>query len=396
YLVHFRLPPELREAPERYWLHPALMDNALNVLGQLLGSQLYLPLSVGRLDLFERLPFEFYSHFRGLSKALFEREAIRFDVRLLGVDGSVIADVHDYTVKKVGDPARRIAALVEAEPSLHRLALVALGPSSVDQGSRSGGARVIVTGPQGLGAQLAASSEDDVWVVLSDGYERRGERRFAVDGTAADFSRVWSALVEEQSSVQSVVYVDAGAQQPEDEPGTAVPASLATLVCLVKSLKHAAVERGLSVGIVAEVSASEAPTQMSDARRAGQSAALFAFARCVQAEFPSWTVRCIEAEEGVTSQTLDSELRAAPAPDFVALRSRGRFGLRLESLPAGSTSLDLERPGAWVITGGLGGLGLATAEALVEEGVRHLVLVGRSLPSSELEQYHAPSAKQRY
>src|SRR5262249_29468401 len=39
--------------------------------------------------------------------------------------------------------------------------------------------------------------------------------------------------------------------------------------------------------------------------------------------------------------------------------------------------------GTWLITGGLGGVGLAMAERLVDTGVRHLVLVGRSGASDE-------------
>ncbi|MEU3252593.1 SDR family NAD(P)-dependent oxidoreductase [Streptomyces sp. NPDC006997] len=44
------------------------------------------------------------------------------------------------------------------------------------------------------------------------------------------------------------------------------------------------------------------------------------------------------------------------------------------------------RPGAtYLITGGLGALGLETARYLTEQGARHLVLVGRSAPSPEAE-----------
>lgn len=41
--------------------------------------------------------------------------------------------------------------------------------------------------------------------------------------------------------------------------------------------------------------------------------------------------------------------------------------------------------GTYLVTGGLGGLGLAVAEWLVEQGARHLLLVGRSQPSAEAQ-----------
>src|SRR5262249_24942276 len=47
----------------------------------------------------------------------------------------------------------------------------------------------------------------------------------------------------------------------------------------------------------------------------------------------------------------------------------------------------LLRPDAcYLITGGLGGLGLLTAQRLVEQGARHLVLVGRSAPSGATQE----------
>jgi len=49
-------------------------------------------------------------------------------------------------------------------------------------------------------------------------------------------------------------------------------------------------------------------------------------------------------------------------------------------IPSDSAAL-VEPEGSYLITGGLGGLGLATAEWLVEQGARSLVLVGRSAPT---------------
>lgn len=47
--------------------------------------------------------------------------------------------------------------------------------------------------------------------------------------------------------------------------------------------------------------------------------------------------------------------------------------------------MDLDVNGCYVITGGLGGLGLKTAETLIELGVKHLSLLGRTVPNSETQ-----------
>jgi acyl transferase domain-containing protein len=82
-------------------------------------------------------------------------------------------------------------------------------------------------------------------------------------------------------------------------------------------------------------------------------------------------------------ETLLAELDAPSGEDQVALRGGARHVARLarKMLPA-------ERPrpasleGTYLVTGGLGGLGLRVARWLVARGARHLALVGRRPPSA--------------
>ena len=98
-------------------------------------------------------------------------------------------------------------------------------------------------------------------------------------------------------------------------------------------------------------------------------------------------------ELGCTAIDLDPS-QSESAPDlWVALRSagpenrmairRGRhFGLRLARVRADQEKRAIIRPDAtYLITGGLGALGLATARWLAARGARSLVLVGRRTPS---------------
>jgi len=91
-----------------------------------------------------------------------------------------------------------------------------------------------------------------------------------------------------------------------------------------------------------------------------------------------------DADEAEVSTRLDAELRATDDEDQVAWRAGTRWVPRLvatEALP------DAPRryAGTWIVTGGLGGLGLRVAQWLATHGVERLVLVGRSasLTSSE-------------
>jgi NAD(P)-dependent dehydrogenase (short-subunit alcohol dehydrogenase family)/acyl carrier protein len=76
------------------------------------------------------------------------------------------------------------------------------------------------------------------------------------------------------------------------------------------------------------------------------------------------------------------ELLASDGEDQVALRQEGRQVARLEhGYLAPAEAPEFRAESSYVITGGLGGLGLSAARWMVEHGARHLVLVGRTEPS---------------
>jgi acyl transferase domain-containing protein/acyl carrier protein len=79
------------------------------------------------------------------------------------------------------------------------------------------------------------------------------------------------------------------------------------------------------------------------------------------------------------AESLWHYLRAPAGEDQVCVRAGRRFALRLEPYRLGeSGGIALRIDGAYLITGGLGGLGLEVARWLVQRGARHLILMGRT------------------
>ena len=87
------------------------------------------------------------------------------------------------------------------------------------------------------------------------------------------------------------------------------------------------------------------------------------------------------------------ELLAAPGPDEVALRDGVRLVARVErltDLPT-RTGAAIHEDATYLVTGGLGGLGLLAAGWLADAGARHLVLAARRPPTAP-EQHAALAA----
>ncbi len=95
--------------------------------------------------------------------------------------------------------------------------------------------------------------------------------------------------------------------------------------------------------------------------------------RCTRVDLPA-----DDASLPAALHALVAELHAPVVADQLAFRGARRLGARLvPGTLASAESPHFDHPGAHLITGGLGGLGLELARWLVERGARRLLLLGR-------------------
>lgn len=94
----------------------------------------------------------------------------------------------------------------------------------------------------------------------------------------------------------------------------------------------------------------------------------------------------------IVSELAATSLRALPLQSFPLAQAAEAFRFMAQARHIGKLVLEptVNRPlvhpdATYLITGGLSGLGLATARWLAEEGARHLTLVGRRAPSPQVE-----------
>jgi amino acid adenylation domain-containing protein len=120
---------------------------------------------------------------------------------------------------------------------------------------------------------------------------------------------------------------------------------------------------------------------------ATHSATLNGLGNTIALEHPELGCRCLNLDAGAADfAALCAELIGSGHEQRVRLDAGGRMVARLvplvdrEPAPDGAASSPIRNDASYLITGGLGGLGLAVAGRLVERGARTLVLVGRHTP----------------
>jgi acyl transferase domain-containing protein/acyl carrier protein len=116
-------------------------------------------------------------------------------------------------------------------------------------------------------------------------------------------------------------------------------------------------------------------------------APLWGFAKSWALEYPDAWDAIIDlpfADTGQSAEILTEELLRRDNEEFIAYRNGRRYGARLVRYPPEAKqdeSFSVKADASYLITGGLGALGLHVAQWLVEQGAKQLVLVGRSAPS---------------
>jgi len=112
-----------------------------------------------------------------------------------------------------------------------------------------------------------------------------------------------------------------------------------------------------------------------------EQAPLWALSRTIRAEHPEFDCRCLDFDTlSNGAPLLLNELQATERESQIAYRQEIRYVARLIRYQSERHALiqtEIRPDGGYLITGGLGGLGLQVALALADAGARHLILNSR-------------------
>jgi acyl transferase domain-containing protein len=244
-----------------------------------------------------------------------------------------------------------------------------------------------------LGTQVRATLEragDTVWTVAaSDEFAALGERRYAIrpDG-AADYERLIKELRAEAGAPDCVLHLwtaaTAGpAQTAADAFESHQTAGYYSLIFLAQGLEKNNVTSPVQIGVVSNQLHALSPRDtLCPAKNT-----LLGACKVLPQEFPNLHCKSIDIGDWSQDDAADAaesvvaELTSDRADPVVAYRDGRRWVQEFAPSPLGEAppkSTRLREGGVYLITGGLGNIGLEFAESLAARVQARLVLVGRS------------------
>lgn len=320
-----------------YLLHPALADACLHALAAAVGDAdaLYLPLTIGEVVLAGE-PRHGVRVDAVLTSKDPSGDGLLGSVQLVGADDAVLVEFRDVYCRRCRDAA------------LDRLLYeAAWQPADLP----------------------AAPDRTERWIVLSE-----------VDDDLAT-ARLGDRAALAGKDATTVVVLLGGGTTPDPERASRLVATLSEVVADLAELTAPP-----RVWLVTAGAQSVEPGERGDP----DLAALRGLVRVLAFEHPELRVSVVDFDAGPDPSRLwvgqlRDEVRADGPDDEVAWREGVRHVRRLSRPEPGDAVREPVRDGAYVITGGLGGLGLVAAKWLAERGATRVVLNSRrAVPAPDL------------
>lgn len=400
-LTELRLPASIAATQAAYQIHPVLLDNCLQTfLGILTGDStaldqgtIFLPVQIDRLTIERPLQADaqtagtvLYCHAQ-----LTERSANRLtgNLHLYDAQGQLLVALQGLHCQAIALPAA--AASEQQQTSL--LYEVEWHPTAqptnqsdhpvTDQTTNNW---LIFADTQGVAQTLAdklrTANQRVILILPGERYDRLDGDHFRLrPANAMDMGALFTALIGQ--SIKAVVHLwslDTTAGEPDHALG-----AISTLH-LLQNLR-APLPRLWLVTQGARSVAGAGLIRPSEV----QQAAIWGMGRVITQEHPDTNCVCLDldptSDPMSAAQQVFNEISALwqadvqDGEDQLAWRHGVRYGARLQATKPVDT-LTLHQPiqteASYLITGGLGALGLQVAHALIDQGARHLVLSGRS------------------
>lgn len=371
--------PEALESTEGYVLHPGLLDACfqltMNALDAAPTEQTLLPFALKSFSLMAP------AHpANGWWAAVRQTGPTTWDITLWHADGQLLAVIAGFELRAV----RKTDAFAQEEYNSWLYAMAwHPQPQPALVAPSAPGTWLILSSQAELGQTLAAQmqqhGQNAVLVSLvAPSLPTNGHRMLDPTDPQALNALLAQAMAPDHPPLQGVVYLwgntaDAATDTVPDQAQESYVGALHLAQALVQLAQP---PRLWLVTCAAQAVTEREPVQITGTP-------IWGLARTITLEHPDLRCSTVDLPAGVDPAAVAGfaqELLAAGAELQLAYRQGQRYVARLERYrpTPNPTAPQIHAEASYLITGGLGGLGLEVARSLVAQGARSLVLSGRS------------------
>jgi len=398
-LGEVRLPDGTGAEFDESQIHPAILDAGFQVFGAAVATEaaengrhgIYLPSRIDQLRVYSRPGRHLWTYSRVLRR---EADATTGEVQLLDEAGRVAVEMLGLRFEYLGEGTQH-APVDNLDDCLYGFQWM---PKERAKGELSAPASrvswLIFTDRDGFGDVLAsmlqARGERSILVSGSDSYERTDGEHYRIrPERPEDIRRLFEETrLSGQSGPRGIIHLwSLDAAGPEETSvaslGAAQTLGCASVLLLVQELARTESPDVPRLWLITQgaQAAGEESTPLSVAQ-----SPLWGLGRVIAQEHPTFWGGLVDLEPGASpgdaaAHQLWQEISNADGESHLAFRQGRRYvGRLVRQRPTAKQThpFPWRADASYLISGGLGDLGLLVARWMVEQGARRLILMGRT------------------
>jgi acyl transferase domain-containing protein/SAM-dependent methyltransferase/acyl carrier protein len=424
------LPEKLRNAVESCIMHPALLDAAFQTCAALLfenetgkkSQDFYMLVGMEKLRVYRAGVGELWCQAQLRSADSANRQTLIADLQLIDDQGNLVAEVQGYCLKRAERETLQRMMRGRMQQWLHE---VSWRPKKREHSRRpqpsEPGQWLILADRSGHGEELAKILQENGDACLlaypSVNGDSTNNGHLGLDATQPErFRRLLQQLAaNDKPRLHGVAHLWSLDESVTEEMTTAKlraqqAINTQSVLHLMQALTGVAWAETPRLWIVTR---GAQPAGMEQQPLAVAHSPLWGFANTIALEHPE--LECVRVDLDPAQNDPSTQMRAlgeeilnGDSEDQIAYRNNDRFVARLVRRTSRITKIEneqatsderqatsalhaprstlFESEATYLITGGLSGIGLLVAPWMVENGARHLVLIGRSAPSAAAQE----------
>lgn len=367
FLVSLELGESFSSDFKYYIFHPSLADCAMNAINFTLGNFLFLPFSYKQITIYKPLERELYSYFKVCHVG---NEISTMCVLITNTKGEVLAEIYDYSIKKVEttdshtmNSINRILHLNWIETQQFKV-----NPDHLEQNV------IIFCRSKNIGNLIRECYKNAIIVLVGDSYAKINLLEYTISNSEEDYVRILSEI---DNIPENVIYALGLESIVSVDDITSGYIAITGLFFLTKAMLKCKLRLSGSLHIL---SLGAFFIQNEDTEINPYCAAMLAMGEVIRAECPQYKINLLDTD--YESLKYYPELLLNSDYEYLRALRKGIYYTR--QLQQGKELISdikenrIKENGVYLIAGGTGGLGLELARDIASQNKVSLLLLGRT------------------
>ncbi len=385
------MPQEFQQELSQYYLHPAMLDNALatipllnKALNMLPGGKesnsIYLPFAYADFQVFGSLPERFFSHVKIKGKIDEQSEIISFSIDFINPDGNILVKIGEYSIKKVRKSKldiqkfnKNIFYHTRWVPKIEEL-----DPEKYERGCA-----LLLNSEINICKEIEDMLNNNCWktisVDISSKYCYLSPDHYSIGNRQEDYDRLFEELSDKGLTHIFHMFSLSDENEPisMEELEERLERGVNSIFRLCKSIMKSRIKGTVCLVVVAK-NANKVLQGVEEIMP--ENATMFGLIKVLEKEYPNIKFKFLDIDDVTPPVVIYNEMLEQEG-NYIALREGMRYVEELDILNLDEqpdNELNIIDGGVYLITGGIGGIGLEICKYLASKATVNLVLVGRS------------------